>query len=139
MITKALLPVALYGIFMQKITAPMSSFGEHLKQIRISRDISQGELAERMGIHPTHISRYERNLTVPSVDVVKKLADILEVTTDALVYGSADEKAQSKLEDSELLNMFKKAQALNESDRNCVKSLLRAFIFQRDMQQQLSQ
>lgn len=92
-----------------------------------------------MGIHPTHISRYERNQTIPSVDVVKKIADLLEVSTDILVYGTEDEKAKSKIQDTELLNMFSKAQSLSDEDRNSIKAMLKAFIFQKDMQKQLAQ
>lgn len=92
-----------------------------------------------MGIHSTHISRYERNQTIPSVDVVKKLADILEVSADMLIYGSQDEKAKSQIKDTELLNLFNKAQGLDDQDRDTVKSMLRAFIFQKDMQKQLAQ
>lgn len=91
-----------------------------------------------MGIHPAHISRYERNQTVPSIDVVKKFADLLEVSTDMLVYGGEDEKVKDKITDNELLTMFSKTQALNEEDRKCVKSFLKAFLFQKDMQKQLA-
>ncbi len=115
----------------------MTNFGDNLKEARTKKGISQSQLAELMGIHPAHISRYERNQTVPSIDVVKKFADLLEVTTDMLVYGGEDEKAKDKITDNELLTMFSKAQALSEEDRKCVKSFLKAFLFQKDMQKQL--
>ncbi|MEQ9168885.1 MAG: helix-turn-helix transcriptional regulator [Fulvivirga sp.] len=117
----------------------MNNFGDNLKEVRTSKSISQGQLAEMMGIHPTHISRYERNQTSPSIDVLKKLADLLEVSTDALVYGSQNEKAKSKIEDAELLNLFTKAQGLDNKDREAIKAMLKAFIFQKDMQKQLAQ
>ena len=116
----------------------MSSFGENLKTIRTERGLSQGKLAELMSIHSAHISRYERNQTSPSIEVVKKFADILEVSTDTLIYGSADQKAQTKITDTELLTMFSKTQKLNETDINCIKSLLKAFLFQKEMINQLS-
>ena len=116
----------------------MTNFGDNLKEARTKKGISQSQLAELMGIHPAHISRYERNQTVPSIDVVKKFADLLEVTTDRLVYGGENEKAKDKITDNELLTMFSKAQALNEDDRKCVKSFLKAFLFQKDMQKQLA-
>jgi len=115
----------------------MSNFGENLKQIRVVKNISQGKLAELLNIHATHISRYERNLTVPSIDVVKKLADVLEVSTDDLVYGNLGAKANAKIQDTELLNIFSKAQNLDKQDKDCIKSLLKAFIFQKEMQRQL--
>jgi transcriptional regulator with XRE-family HTH domain len=115
----------------------MTNFGDNLKEARTKKGISQSQFAELMGIHPAHISRYERNQTVPSIDVVKKFADLLEVTTDMLVYGDEDEKAKDRITDNELLTMFSKAQALNEEDRKCVKSFLKAFLFQKEMQKQL--
>ena len=117
----------------------MTTFGDNLKAIRIQKGISQGQLADMMGIHSTHISRYERNQTIPSVDVVKKLADLLEVSTDVLIYGSEDEMVKSKITDDELLTMFTKAESLNDEDRNSIKAMLKAFIFQKDMQKQLAQ
>lgn len=117
----------------------MKSFGDNLKEERVKKGLSQGKLAELMNMHSAHISRYERNQTVPSVAVVKKFADILEVATDILIYGTEDEKAKSKITDTELLTMFSKAQQLNETDLHCVKSLIKAFLFQKDMQQQLTQ
>ena len=117
----------------------MSTFGDHLKDIRSGKGISQGQLADLMGIHSTHISRYERNQTIPSVDVVKKLADVLEVSVDDLVYGADQEKAKAKIQDSELLAMFSKAQQLNDTDKEAIKAMLKAFLFQKDMQQKLAQ
>ena len=111
----------------------MTTFGENLKKSRTEKGISQSQLAELMGIYPAHISRYERNQTIPSIDVVKKFADLLEVSTDILVSGNGNEKAKSKITDNELLNMFTKAQTLKKEDRNVVKS----FLFQKEMQKQL--
>ncbi|TRX50875.1 helix-turn-helix transcriptional regulator [Fulvivirga sp. M361] len=116
----------------------MSSFGDNLKEARTEKVVSQGQLADMMGIHPIHISRYERNQTVPSIDVLKKMADLLEVSTDIFVYGSQEEKAKGKIQDAELLTMFTKAQPLSEEDRQSIKAMLKAFIFQRDLQKQLS-
>jgi len=117
----------------------MTTFGDNLKAARMQKGVSQGQLADMMGIHSTHISRYERNQTIPSVDVVKKLADLLEVSADVLVYGSADEKVRGRIQDDELLTMFTKAQSLDEDDRKSIKAMLKAFIFQKDLEQKLAQ
>lgn len=116
----------------------MSTFGENLKQIRNNKNISQGKLADMMEIHAVHVSRYERGLTIPSIDVVKKLVDILEVTVDQLVYGSTDEKAVQKITDTELLNMFRKVQKMEGNEIDFAKTMLKAFIFQKDMKKQLA-
>jgi hypothetical protein len=68
------------------------------------------------------------NLTVPSVDVVKKMAEVLDVATDTLIYGNQMYKVKDSLKDNELLNMFIKVQALPAKQQETVKDLLSAFI-----------
>jgi transcriptional regulator with XRE-family HTH domain len=137
MTTKTLIYGAFYGIFGDIKSKKIKSFGDNLKEARTKKGIWQGQLAELMQIHSAHISRYERNQTVPSVEVVKKFANILEVSADMLIYGTEDEKAKSKITDTKLLNMFSKAQQLNDHDLDCIKSLIKAFLFLKDMQKQL--
>ncbi|MCK0115182.1 helix-turn-helix domain-containing protein [Gelidibacter sp. F63206] len=114
------------------------SFGDNLKKIRADKDISQGELAKMIDVHATHISRYERNLTSPTIDVAKKVADALEVSTDALIYGSNEQIVSNKLNDAELLQLFNKVQQLSDEDISSVKAMLKAFVFQKDLQKQLA-
>lgn len=115
----------------------MVSFGDNLKSLRVTNNISQAELAELIGIHSTHISRYERDLTQPTLEVIKKMAEALKVSVDTLIYGTKDEKAKSNLKDQELLTMFTKVQTFDKQDIICVKSLLNAYILKTDLQKQL--
>ncbi|WP_159090851.1 helix-turn-helix domain-containing protein [Aquimarina aquimarini] len=116
----------------------LMSFGDNLKRIRAEKDISQGDLAKMIDVHATHISRYERNLTSPTIDVAKKIADALEVSTDSLIYGSDEQIVNNKLNDEELLQLFHKVQLLNNEDITSVKAMLKAFVFQKDIQKQLT-
>jgi hypothetical protein len=43
-----------------------------------------------------------------------------------------------QITDNELLTKFSKAQALKEENRKYVKHVLKAFLFQKDMQKQLA-
>ena len=113
----------------------MASFGENLKQIRAERNISQGELAELIGMHSTHISRYERDLTQPTLEVIKKMADVLSSSTDTLIYGNVEQQAKNKIKDPELLSMFNKIQSLDKKDVDVIKSLLNAYILKTDLQE----
>lgn len=114
-----------------------NKFGDNLKKIRIDKNISQQELAEAISSHSTHISRYERNLTIPSVDVVKKIAEVLDVATDTLIYGTQQEKVKDSLKDNELLNMFTKVQALPAKQQETIKDFLSAFLLKADLQKNL--
>ena len=113
-------------------------FGDNLKKIRADKNISQGDLAKMIDVHATHISRYERNLTSPTIDVAKKIADALEVSTDSLIYGSNEQIVNNKLNDEELLQLFYKAQQLSNEDITSIKAMLKAFVFQKDIQKQLT-
>ncbi|MFZ6053509.1 helix-turn-helix domain-containing protein [Halocola ammonii] len=116
----------------------MPSFGENLKQLRAQRKISQGELAGMIKMHPTHISRYERNQASPTVEVVRKIAEALQVSADELIYGDSKDMASEKINDKELLQMFSQVQKLNTDDVHCVKSLLGAYLIKSDLQQKLT-
>lgn len=116
----------------------MVSFGDNLKRIRITKNISQGDLAKMVNMHATHISRYERNVTTPSIEGLKKIANALEISVDELVYGDQENKL-NMIEDNELINLFKKVQTLSSTQKDTVKDLLKAFIFQKETQQRLIQ
>ena len=116
----------------------MTSFGENLKQARSDKNLSQGQLAEKIAMHSTHISRYERNLANPTIEVVKKVAEALDVSVDFLIYGNKEEKARNQIGDSELLSMFSKVQKLKKEDIGIVKSLIDAYLIKTDLQQKFA-
>ena len=51
-----------------------STFGRRLRALRLAQDMSQVELARRIGRHQTAIGPYERDEYEPPRDVVEKLA-----------------------------------------------------------------
>nr|WP_250149326.1 hypothetical protein [Flagellimonas sp. 389] len=87
-------------------------------------------------LHYAHPHR--GNLTSPTIDVAKKIADALEVSTDSLIYGSDEQIINNKLNDEELLQLFNKVQQLSDEDVTSVKAMLKAFVFQKDIQKQLA-
>lgn len=56
-----------------------------LKEIRERSNISQRELAQKLGYFPQAISRYESGHTEPNIETLIKLADFFHVTIDELV------------------------------------------------------
>lgn len=63
----------------------MSSFNERLKQLRLNYYLNQSELAKRAGISKSLVSAYENAERYPSLDVLIKLADIFQCSTDYLL------------------------------------------------------
>jgi len=109
-------------------------FAERLRELRRQKDLSQSDLGERVGLHFTHISRYERGLSRPTADTLKRLADALGVSGDYLLEGATDEAAKARFEDRELLRRFQEVQELPERDKEIVKELLDAFLTKRQIQ-----
>jgi transcriptional regulator with XRE-family HTH domain len=50
-----------------------------VRRFRILRNISQEQLAEKVNIHPTYISRIESGKKLPTLPILCKIADILDV------------------------------------------------------------
>jgi len=84
--------------------------------------------ANEIGVHYSQIGRYEEKGALPSADVLGKLANALEVTSDYLMNGTSDNPANNSLTDKELLNQFKIIEKLLEQDKSVVKIFLDAFI-----------
>jgi len=60
-------------------------FGERLRTLRGSKDLSQSELAMKCGLIPSAISHFESGRRAPSSSNLQKLADALAVTVDYLL------------------------------------------------------
>lgn len=57
----------------------MRDLGWKIRQSRIALALSQGELAEKLGIKQEVLCRWETNKVKPSMKSIKKLAEALEV------------------------------------------------------------
>jgi len=65
-----------------------------IKQIRETLRMTQAELAEAMSIHFTTFSQTERGRTEPSYEFICKLAEVLEIDTEALLYEDGKRRKQ---------------------------------------------
>jgi len=104
------------------------SLGVRLKQVRLQKGLTKSELAKEIGVHYSQIGRYEEKGALPSADVLAKIANVLEVSSDYLMNGTSDDLADSTLTDKELLNQFKIIAKLPEEKKSVVKIFLDAFI-----------
>ena len=76
------------------------TFGDKVKNARLALNLSQTELAERIGITERSIYSYEQAGTFPRATVLKKLSDALGVTVAYLM--SENEMDKQKNIDEEL-------------------------------------
>jgi transcriptional regulator with XRE-family HTH domain len=110
-------------------------FSERLRELRTQRKLSQTELGQMVDLHYTHIGRYERGISRPSADTLKRLADALGVSADYLMDGATDAAAKAHFEDRELLRQFQEVERLADDDKTLVKKFLDAFITKKQLQE----
>lgn len=68
------------------------SFADNLTELRKYHDLSQEELAERIGVSRQTLSKYETGESLPDIDKCKLLADVFSVSIDDLISYKKDEK-----------------------------------------------
>ena len=67
----------------------MSSFNERLKDLRIEKRLTQEELANAFYLNKSSISRYERGQQVPELELLQKISEFFQVSTDYIL-GNSD-------------------------------------------------
>ncbi len=55
-----------------------NNLGEKIRQIRKSKGLTQEQLAEKIGIDNKHLSRIEKGRHMPTYNIIKKLAKVLD-------------------------------------------------------------
>lgn len=63
----------------------MKTIGEKIQILREERNLKQKELAELAGITEATLSRYENGKREPKGEIISKLANVLNVSTDYLL------------------------------------------------------
>ena len=60
-------------------------FGKRVKEIRLKKQMSQGDLAKILGVHPTYISGIERGVRNMALKNIERLAKSLGVSIEKLI------------------------------------------------------
>lgn len=59
--------------------------GEKIKLYRENKKMTQGEIADVLGVKPATISKYEAGTLEPNIESLKKLAELFKVSVDELI------------------------------------------------------
>jgi len=95
----------------------MESFGSRLRECRKKKELSQNELAGILNTNHSVIGKYERDDVKPSIDAVKRLAEVLD-TTVAYLLGEAE--TDELFKDPAMLQRLKEISALPQKDKDCI-------------------
>lgn len=93
----------------------MGDVGSKLKRLRISRNITQQELAEEMGVSRDHVSRWESNERNINANQLIQIAKFFNVTLDYFNEKTEDQQLFETL--IELSNFFQ-SEGVPEMDKD---------------------
>jgi transcriptional regulator with XRE-family HTH domain len=105
--------------------------GEKLKQIRESKNLSQGDIETKTGLLRSYTSRVENGHTVPSVETLEKYAGALDVPLYRLFYDGERPPKQitppaaehKKAQIKEMVPLVKTLAQLDEQDRGLLLAM----------------
>lgn len=63
----------------------MKHIGSRIRSLRISQRLTQGELANKLGISPSTVGMYEQGRRQPDGEMLVKLCEVFSVSTDSLL------------------------------------------------------
>ena len=95
----------------------MSTFGKRLRDCRKDKNLSQNEVAKALNTNHSVIGKYERDDVNPSIDAVKRLAELLD-TTVAYLVGETD--TNELLKDADMLRRLKDISELPLKDKEAI-------------------
>nr|WP_235592152.1 helix-turn-helix domain-containing protein [Leptospira noguchii] len=107
--------------------------GTNIRSLRSKKGWSQTELAEKIGVHLTHINRIENGKYLPSLDTVVLLADALESSLDILVNGSTESSKDIRIEDQSFSEKIRLLNSLNEEEKKAVTLFLDSLLSKKKM------
>jgi len=113
------------------------SLARKIVALRKERNLTQKELARIVGVHFSHMSRYERSISLPSVEVVKKIAQMFGVSTDYLLLDDSETMVRAHLADQELLRQFQQISIMSEREKSAVKTILEGLIVKHQIETML--
>ena len=63
----------------------MVEIGEKIKKLRKNKNMTQKEVANRLNVTPQTVSKWERNISYPDLDMLVQLSGLFQTSTDALL------------------------------------------------------
>lgn len=98
--------------------------GKFITQKRKEKNLTQEQLAEKLGVSNKTISKWETGKCMPDYGVVKSLCEELEITVAELMDGEeAEEKSVRAYDDEQIMDLLRRTQEL-EKQKNLLYGIL---------------
>ena len=110
---------------------PQINIGQTIRDYRLQKGMSQGDIEKRTGLLRCYLSRVENGHTIPSLDTLSKIAGAMEIALSQFFSESGHSngnKGLPQLSDDEvrfLSQVRRYAGNLNDSDRKLVLAMVK--------------
>jgi transcriptional regulator with XRE-family HTH domain len=107
------------------------NIGDTIRNYRLQKGMSQGDIEKRTGLLRCYLSRVENGHTIPSLDTLAKIANAMDLPLSQFFADSVHNngsKGSPQLSDDEvrfLSQIRRYAVSLNESDRKLVLAMVK--------------
>ncbi len=118
----------------EKESVLSEDFPEKLRILRKNRGLSQGQLGKKIGADLQRISKYERGVMLPTMELMVRIAKTFDVSVDFLIRDDK-EAAVGKIKNQKLLKQLEEINDLPNDDQETVVSFLDAFIKRRKFEE----
>lgn len=97
------------------------SFARRLHELRVANRLSLQDVADKVGMSKAHVWNLEKGLSDnPSIELVRKLADMFRIGVADLV----GENPDAKNEAPEMVALFRDLKNLDEGERETIRVLM---------------
>jgi transcriptional regulator with XRE-family HTH domain len=100
------------------------SIGYKIKLLRKENNLSQSELAKKLNLHTTQISKYENDKIFPTPESIIKMAKIFNVTTDFLLLDDVPRKSLVYKNNVKLIERLQSIEDLPEEDIESLEKII---------------
>lgn len=111
------------------------SLGDKIKRLRKNHDMTQGDLAKKIGADAVRISTYENDKVMPSSDVLIKLSAVFNVSIDYLVREDIDSFSPINIRDKELLRRVEQIDRFGSEGKEMLYKMLDMYIRDQQMKE----
>ena len=98
--------------------------GNKIKNIRYNNNISQVDMAKVLEINRNYLSRIETNKSLPTAEVLTKLAENFNVSIDSLLGINLDGKEGEKAKQNKIKKIEQYCNYLNNAELDFVINML---------------
>lgn len=107
------------------------NIGETIRNFRLQKGMSQGDIEKRTGLLRCYLSRVENGHTIPSLDTLAKIASAMDIQLAHFFAGDAPDTGNKNLpqlseEEVRFLSQIRRYSSnLNDSDRKLVIAMVK--------------